>query len=80
MVNDFITISHFEVDSEGSPVCEDRSGNEKAGLYPPRSNTVRFVDNVSSFIKDDINQCRIFVSEAASKFHEDFGFIKEENK
>jgi hypothetical protein len=46
----------------------------------PRSNTVRFVDKVSSFIKDDINQCRIFVSEAASKFHEDFGFIKEENK
>jgi hypothetical protein len=73
-------ISHFEVDSEGNPVCEDCSGNEKAGLYSPRSNTVRFVEKVSTFIKSDINQCRIFVSEAASKFNEYFGFIKEKNK
>lgn len=66
-------ISHFA----GKFKCDDCSDNAKAGLFPPRSNTVRFVEKVSGFIEADINQCRIFVSEAASKFHEDYGFITE---
>jgi len=67
-------ISHFA----GERPCEDCNGKANDGLYPPRSNTVRFVEKVSSFIEADINQCRIFVSEAASNFHEDYGFITEE--
>jgi hypothetical protein len=70
--------SHFAGKRKCTECCKKAKAN--ANLFPPRANTVRYVDKVSSFIEADINNCRIFVSEAASKFHEDFGFIKEENQ
>jgi hypothetical protein len=58
--------------------CDDCKSKEQSGKFPPRANIIRYMDKASSLIKTDINKCRIFVSEAASKFHEDIGFILEE--
>jgi len=37
------------------------------------------VPKVPELIEKDNNKCRIFVSEAASKFHHDISFIMENN-
>lgn len=67
-------ISHFA----SKPGCKDCADKKKDNLYPPRENTIRYFDEASRLINIDINLCRIFVSEAASKFHEDFKFEIEE--
>lgn len=68
-------VSHFA----GVFKCEDCSSKKQKGKYPPRVNTIRYFDKASELIEIDINKCRIFVSEAASKFHEEIGFIIEDN-
>jgi hypothetical protein len=68
-------ISHFA----GAFKCEDCSSKKQKGKYPPRENTVRYFDKASELIEIDINKCRIFVSESASTFQEEIGFIMEDN-
>ncbi len=68
-------LSHFA----GAFKCDDCSSKKTNDLYPPRTNSIRYFDKASSLIEKDINKCRIFVSEIASKFHQDIGFIAEEN-
>ena len=66
-------MSHFA----GVCKCQDCSGKEQAGKYPPRDNTVRYVDKASELIKGDINGLRIFVSSIAAEFAQCGGFILE---
>jgi hypothetical protein len=68
-------VSHFA----GPFECKDCSSKKQKGKYPPRANTIRYFDKASELIEKDINKCRIFVSEAASAFHEEIGFITEDN-
>ncbi|VAW88949.1 hypothetical protein MNBD_GAMMA17-1957 [hydrothermal vent metagenome] len=68
-------LSHFD----GEFKCDDCSDKEQKGLYPPRENTIRYFDEASKHIEEDINECNIFVSEVASKFHQDIGFVMENN-
>jgi len=70
-------ISHFGGAFKCAECSEKKS--KKGGLYPPRENTIRYFDKASELIEKDINKCRIFVSEAASKFHQDIGFTMENN-
>lgn len=69
-------ISHFA----GKRKCDDCSGKKQKGKFPPRVNTIRYFDKASNLIEKDINACHIFVSEIASKFHEDFGFVLEDEE
>lgn len=64
-------LSHYA----GKKPCEDCDAGSKAGKYPPRGNTVRYVDKASEFIEQDIDCCRIFVSKIAAEFAELGGFI-----
>ncbi len=63
-------VSHYA----GKRPCDDCKGKENADKYPPRSNTVRYVDKASECIEQDINTCKIFVSRIAAEFAEAGGF------
>lgn len=63
-------VSHYK----GEPPCDDCKGKKQADKYPPRENTVRYVDKASSCIEKDINKCRIFVSRIAAEFAQTGGF------
>jgi hypothetical protein len=60
--------SHF---AKPNP-CQDCK--ENINKYPPRNNTVRYVDRASSLIEKDIDNCRIFVSRRVAEFAEAGGF------
>jgi len=60
----------------GKRKCEDCIGKAQKNKYPPRENTVRYVDKASELIEKDINTCRIFVSRIAAEFAETGGFDK----
>jgi hypothetical protein len=60
--------SHF---AQPKP-CGDCTSNK--GKYPPRDNTVSFVDRASTLIEKDINLCLIFVSRIAAEFALEVGF------
>lgn len=55
-------VSHYT----GQNACEDCI--EHKGKYPPRDNSVRYVDKASKFIEEDIKACTIFVSRIAAEF------------
>ena len=55
-------ISHYV----GVNACEDCK--ERNGKYPPRDNSVRYVDKASEFIEADIKAGTIFVSRIAAEF------------
>lgn len=63
-------LSHYA----GDHACSDCSSKKQGGKYPPRGNTVQFVDKASECIELDINKCRIFVSRIAAEFAEAGGF------
>ncbi|MCF6324271.1 MAG: AHH domain-containing protein [Gammaproteobacteria bacterium] len=58
--------SHFS----GKRACEDCKGKKLDGKYPPRDNSVRYVDKASKLIEKDIKDCKIFVSRIAAEFIE----------
>jgi hypothetical protein len=63
-------VSHYKK----QPPCEDCAGSSDNGKVPPRANTVRFVDQASELIWDDILEQRIFVSRIAAEFAQCAGF------
>lgn len=63
-------VSHYTGDNP----CGDCKGNKNAGKYPPRRNTVNYVDKASDCIEKDIEACKIFVSRIAAEFAEAGGF------
>lgn len=58
----------------GELPCSDCSGKKQNGKYPPRKNTVEYVDKASEFIEEDIDCCKIFVSRIAAEFADAGGF------
>lgn len=63
-------VSHYA----GERACSDCSGKKQSGKFPPRKNTVEYVDKASEFIEEDIDCCKIFVSRIAAEFSEAGGF------
>lgn len=63
-------VSHYA----GNRSCKDCKSNKYNDKYPPRENTVKYVDEASKLIKKDINECKIFVSRIAAEFAETGGF------
>lgn len=61
----------------GTPECSDCGEKKQSGKYPPRKNTVKYVDKASELIEEDIDCCRIFVSRIAAEFTEVGGFSLE---
>ena len=57
-------VSHYV----GPPECKDCKGKKQAKKYPPRNNTVKYVDAASELLEHDINDCLIFVSRIAAEF------------
>lgn len=62
-------VSHYVT----KPKCTDCSGKKNANKYPPRENTVRYVDKASSLLDGDISACRVFVSRIAAEYFETGG-------
>ena len=63
-------VSHYA----GDRSCEDCKSNKYNNKYPPRENTVKYVDKASELIEKDIDKCKIFVSRIAAEFAETGGF------
>jgi len=57
-------ISHYA----GEHACGDCKSKKQANKFPPRENTVCYVDKASSLLDKDITACRIFVSRIAAEF------------
>jgi hypothetical protein len=66
--------NHSKSHYAGPNKCSTCSGKKQSGKYPPRENTVRYVDRASRYISMDIKKCRIFVSKIASEFEQTIGF------
>lgn len=56
--------SHYAM----NPACTDCAGHRLQGKVAPRRNTVRFVDQASQVLWQDITAARIFVSRIAAEF------------
>ena len=54
----------------GKNSCKDCKSKKLNGKYPPRENSVRYIDKVSVLIEKDIKGCKIFVSRIAAEFAE----------
>jgi hypothetical protein len=59
---------------KGPPPCEDCKSKQDAKKFPPRDNTVKYVDRASGLLEGDINNCVVFVSKIAAEFAEAGGF------
>lgn len=66
-------VSHYA----GSNACADCKSKRENGKYPPRENTVTYVDTASGCINREINQLLIFVSRIAAEFQQTVGFSKQ---
>lgn len=64
------SVSHYA----GPMACKECSTGAKKGKYPPRANSVAYVDRASALIANDIRRCLIFVSQIASEFAQTVGF------
>ncbi len=75
-VNDYLQkidnhgMSHYA----GRTACKDCKGKKLANKFPPRENTVRYVDKASELLNKDIKQQTVFVSRIAAEFAQTVGF------
>lgn len=75
-VNDYLQkidnhgMSHYA----GRTACKDCKDKKHANKFPPRENTVRYLDKASELLNKDIQKQIVFVSSIAAQFAQTVGF------